>query len=617
MENPLKMIRGVASIAATWFFFLIFAQFAFLEWLADVGLSHASRPIMGAMGLAGFVASLWTSRLLARHAAVSLMRVGFLACALAAIVTPFVSNLLGLMVVSAFIGLGLGALTVSLAAGLTGLTGLNHFGLQTGLGAGIAYLACNIPAIFQASPNQQAFMAAGACVLGFLLNLADAPYREKPARPRAWPMKWAAFVAVLLAFTILIWMDSGLFYVIQHTPQYKAATWSGWHLWLNGFIHFAFAVLAGWLIDRGALWSLLVGACLLLCAGAGLLLDGSGHPLSSTLYSAGVSLYSAVLVAWPSLNPRGDLSIRKRAGWLYGIAGWVGSALGIGMVQDLHRIPLWFLVLASLSLLAVWAWYERNRRIQGLLSLLILVGATMSCQVHADRLEEKTVLPSAERGMQVYLAEGCINCHSQYVRPETRDELWWGPYQSPESLQESRPPLFGNRRQGPDLLNVGNRRSLEWNRVHLKEPRLLNPGTTMPPFAHLFADNRGEDLLAYIQSLGSDTIQTRMDQVYAWQPASYAIPVSFGKARKLFKNNCAACHGDLGLGNGPASARLSHPVRNLRQDAFRFANSNDPVALARVIKFGVMGTNMPGHETLSDQEVLGLAYLIRDWRVRR
>ena len=107
------------------------------------------------------------------------------------------------------------------------------------------------------------------------------------------------------------------------------------------------------------------------------------------------------------------------------------------------------------------------------------------------------------RGREVYIAEGCIHCHSQYVRPDTGDSMWWGPVRPLQELERQHPPLFGNRRQGPDLLNVGARRPAEWLRLQLQSPRIAMPGSRMPSYAHLFRDGRteGEALLAYLLSL--------------------------------------------------------------------------------------------------------------------
>jgi len=106
-------------------------------------------------------------------------------------------------------------------------------------------------------------------------------------------------------------------------------------------------------------------------------------------------------------------------------------------------------------------------------------------------------------GRKVYIAEGCIHCHSQYVRPGTMDENLWGPAHSLTEVLAQTPPLLGNRRQGPDLQNVALRRTRDWNRQHLIAPRVITPGSRMPSYKPLFAGDaaRGEALLDYLASL--------------------------------------------------------------------------------------------------------------------
>jgi cytochrome c oxidase cbb3-type subunit 2 len=106
-------------------------------------------------------------------------------------------------------------------------------------------------------------------------------------------------------------------------------------------------------------------------------------------------------------------------------------------------------------------------------------------------------------GRQVYIAEGCIHCHSQYVRPVGPDEELWGPVTAVETALAQEPVLIGNRRQGPDLANVGLRRDATWNRLHLIDPPSMTPGSRMPSYRHLFSgeDPRGEALLSYLSQL--------------------------------------------------------------------------------------------------------------------
>lgn len=110
------------------------------------------------------------------------------------------------------------------------------------------------------------------------------------------------------------------------------------------------------------------------------------------------------------------------------------------------------------------------------------------------------------RGRRVYISEGCIHCHSQYVRPVGPDQMLWGEVTTVERALAQKPVLIGNRRQGPDLANVGQRRVVGWNRLHLIEPAALVPGSRMPSYRHLFEpnDERGEALLVYLASLGAD-----------------------------------------------------------------------------------------------------------------
>ncbi len=115
-----------------------------------------------------------------------------------------------------------------------------------------------------------------------------------------------------------------------------------------------------------------------------------------------------------------------------------------------------------------------------------------------------------DAGRQVYISEGCIHCHSQYVRRVGADAALWGEATTVEGALSQQPVLIGNRRQGPDLANVALRRSPGWNRLHLIEPSAVVEGSRMPSFRHLFSGGnpRGEALLAYLASLMPESIIT-------------------------------------------------------------------------------------------------------------
>jgi cytochrome c oxidase cbb3-type subunit 2 len=88
-------------------------------------------------------------------------------------------------------------------------------------------------------------------------------------------------------------------------------------------------------------------------------------------------------------------------------------------------------------------------------------------------------------GRNIYVREGCYNCHSQMIRP-LRDEVErYGHYSLAAESMYDRPFQWGSKRTGPDLARVGGKYSDEWHRAHLNEPRSVVPGTVMPAYPWL------------------------------------------------------------------------------------------------------------------------------------
>jgi cytochrome c oxidase cbb3-type subunit 2 len=88
-------------------------------------------------------------------------------------------------------------------------------------------------------------------------------------------------------------------------------------------------------------------------------------------------------------------------------------------------------------------------------------------------------------GRDIYIREGCNNCHSQMVRPFRAEVERYGPYGVAGEFVYDHPFLWGSKRTGPDLERVGGRYSDEWHRLHLMEPRDLVPESNMPAFPWL------------------------------------------------------------------------------------------------------------------------------------
>ncbi|MCB1889061.1 MAG: cytochrome-c oxidase, cbb3-type subunit II [Rhodocyclaceae bacterium] len=88
-------------------------------------------------------------------------------------------------------------------------------------------------------------------------------------------------------------------------------------------------------------------------------------------------------------------------------------------------------------------------------------------------------------GRDVYLREGCYNCHSQMIRPFRAETERYGHYSVAGEYVYDHPFQWGSKRTGPDLHRVGGRYSDEWHRVHLINPRDVVPESNMPAFPWL------------------------------------------------------------------------------------------------------------------------------------
>ena len=591
-------VRAMLTVAGVYGFFLLFAQFAFVEIIRTCGTGHPGEKfLLGCMALAGVASGFLTAWRGARPAQI---RTGLVAAALAASIAALSGAFTLALVTALLTGAALGVATVSLSALLPGGCGV----IPVGFGTGLGYAVCNLPWVFQAPPSQQAWIAAAMAVTG---AIAVPSFREwkRESTPGAMP-----FAAAVVVFTALVWLDSAAFFVIQHAAELKSGTWGESHLWRNAALHLALAVSAGFALKKARPTSVPVIGWLVLALAALAVNSDASRFIAGWLYPAGVSIYSVALVVWPGWFSGTDdsKSAGWRAAWLFAIAGWFGSANGIGMAQSLSRVPMTFIAMAGVAVLAAVMLSNRKR-----LGPAIAASAVACIGLTSAGRDEPPRGSAAARGREVYLAEGCIHCHSRYTRPGTADESFWGPSPAPEAVLAGKPVLIGNRRQGPDLTNVGARRSEAWLKAHFMDPRSLAPDSAMPSYAHLFEDGRGDDLVRYLKESGIETLPSLLNQQSAWTPRGSSRGLD---ARVLYKRHCAGCHGAFGGGFGPVAAQLNVKPANLRKGPFlRTGNAEDSLtAIARVIRFGVIGSDMPGHETMTDDEIIALSEMLVEWR---
>src|SRR5262245_4320916 len=88
-------------------------------------------------------------------------------------------------------------------------------------------------------------------------------------------------------------------------------------------------------------------------------------------------------------------------------------------------------------------------------------------------------------GRDVYVREGCYNCHSQMIRPFRAETERYGHYSVAGEFVYDRPFQWGSKRTGPDLARVGGRYGDEWHRIHLNNPRDVVPESNMPAYPWL------------------------------------------------------------------------------------------------------------------------------------
>jgi len=230
-------------------------------------------------------------------------------------------------------------------------------------------------------------------------------------------------------------------------------------------------------------------------------------------------------------------------------------------------------------------------------------------------------------GRDVYIREGCNNCHTQTVRPLKFETARYGDYSRSGEFVYDRPFLWGSKRTGPDLAREGGKYPDGWHYEHFKDPRSIVPESNMPAYAWL-ANNQVEPayaerkmkalgfpytpqeisalsgktemdaLVAYMQKLGADYKKIMAAKAPAAPvTAAGATPagnphagdaVAAKEGHEIFEANCAPCHGkDLEGGIGPKLAGIKDDEADLFKD----------------ISNGLPGGMPPFKATLGDDKV--------------
>lgn len=140
--------------------------------------------------------------------------------------------------------------------------------------------------------------------------------------------------------------------------------------------------------------------------------------------------------------------------------------------------------------------HDRIERNVGLMGVLIAIAISIGGVVEIMPLMGQTVTTAPSPGMKpraplevagrdIYLREGCYNCHSQMVRSLHEEVMRYGPASTAGESVWDHPFQWGSKRTGPDLARVGGRYSDDWHRIHLLNPRDVVPESNMPGYPWL------------------------------------------------------------------------------------------------------------------------------------
>ena len=226
--------------------------------------------------------------------------------------------------------------------------------------------------------------------------------------------------------------------------------------------------------------------------------------------------------------------------------------------------------------------------------------------------------PKESAGRAIYVANGCVYCHSQSIRA-----IDWG--HGAERIAQSgdyvgdEPILLGSQRTGVDLSQEGGEHPDDWHIAHFINPRYTRPNSIMPPFKWLGMEKL-KTLTRYIQGLGFRQADLRMDRQIYWKKEAIkayeagpeanvrwlarivpkgwrSIPNPYPtteagliRGQMIYQQFCIGCHGPVGDGMGPAQPHIYPPPLNFTILKGRGISGG---ILYYQIMNGITGTAMP------------------------
>ncbi len=240
------------------------------------------------------------------------------------------------------------------------------------------------------------------------------------------------------------------------------------------------------------------------------------------------------------------------------------------MAGAIYRKPITLAVMATVTILVG--------------SVVTMAYPMLRADMHPKLATLKPYTALQLAGRDVYQREGCMNCHTQVVRPLPSEVARYGAYSQAGEFAYEHPFLWGSKRTGPDLAREGGLRPDAWQYDHLANPQKYVPRSNMPSYAFLKgrlldadevtshlaalavlhpelkpdpaqvkAELAGKDeadaMVAYLQQLGHAVPrrQALAADLTVENPLAHDV-AAVVKGQKLFADNCAVCHGDEAKG---------------------------------------------------------------------
>ena len=296
---------------------------------------------------------------------------------------------------------------------------------------------------------------------------------------------WVGF----MTFGMIYWLLPRLY----HTSLWSKSL-AEWHFWLGTIGIFGYWISMQWAgITQGLMWRAFDAQ------------GGLAYPdfvetvtrlmpmywiraVSGLLYLIGaVFLFFNVLMTWAGAKRPYETPVQRAAAL---DPAWtdpplepskLDAVLGLGKKVDVFSKLDWHR-----------RWETRPIRFSVYVIIAIAIGSLVEAvpmfAVKSNIPTIKTVKPYTPLelyGRDIYLAEGCYNCHSQMIRPIFAETQRYGEYSKPGEFVYDHPFQWGSRRIGPDLAREGGLRSVDWHVLHFKNPRDVFSGSIMPSYEHL------------------------------------------------------------------------------------------------------------------------------------